>query len=66
MRANSLVNGFQLRHLMRKPRVLVPQGMIQAFPELKGISSSVNVLHPLFIEEDAAGQQSFWNTRNAA
>lgn len=48
--ANSLVNGFQLRHLIRKPPVLVPQGMIQAFPELKGISSSVNVLHPLFRE----------------
>lgn len=49
--ANSLVNGFQLRHLIRKPPVLVPQGMIQAFPELKGISSSVNVLHPIFAEE---------------
>jgi len=48
--ANSLVNGFQLRHLVRKPPVLVPRGMIRAFPELKGISSSVNVLHPLFAE----------------
>ena len=64
--ANSLVNGFQLRHLMRKPPVLVPQGMIRAFPELKGISSSVNVLHPVFVDEDVAGQQSLWNTRNAA
>jgi hypothetical protein len=26
--------------------------MIRAFPELKGISSSVNVLHPLFAEEE--------------
>ena len=50
--ANSLVNGFQLRHLVRKPPVLVPRGMIRAFPELKGISSSVNVLHPLFAEEE--------------
>ena len=64
--ANSLVNGFQLRHLMRKPRVLVPQGMIQAFPELKGISSSVNVLHPLFAEAERFGHQDLWNTRNAA
>ena len=64
--ANSLVNGFQLRHLMRKPRVLVPQGMVQAFPELKGISSSVNVFHPLFAEEESFGQQSLWDRRSAA
>ncbi|MGA7159470.1 MAG: DUF72 domain-containing protein [Bacteroidota bacterium] len=52
--ANSLVNGFQLRHLVRNPRVLVPRGMIRAFPELKEISSSVNVLHPLFAEEEGS------------
>jgi len=49
--ANSLVNGFQLRHRVRKPPVAVPRGMIRAFPELKGISSAVNVLPPLFAEE---------------
>lgn len=49
--ANSLVNGFQLRHLLRKKhRVLVPQNLVQAFPALKQISASVNVQHPLFAE----------------
>jgi uncharacterized protein YecE (DUF72 family) len=49
--ANSLVNGFQLRHLVRhKQRVLVPQNLIAAFPPLKQISAPVNVQHPLFAE----------------
>ncbi len=49
--ANSLVNGFQLRHLVRhKQRVLVPQNLVAAFPTLKHISASVNVQHPLFAE----------------
>ena len=49
--ANSLVNGFQLRHLVRhKQRVLVPQNLVTAFPALKQISASVNVQHPLFAE----------------
>ncbi|MBM4170200.1 MAG: DUF72 domain-containing protein [Ignavibacteria bacterium] len=48
--ANSLVNGFQLRHLLRKKRVLVPQHLIDAYPTLKPISSAVNVLHPLFAD----------------
>ena len=49
--ANSLVNGFQLRHLVRhKQRVLVPQNLVTAFPTLKQISTSVNVQHPLFAE----------------
>ena len=47
--ANSLVNGFQLRHLVkRKQRVLVPQNFLRSFPALKPISSSVNINHPLF------------------
>ena len=49
--ANSLVNGFQLRHLVRhKQRVLVPQNLVAAFPTLRQISASVNVQHPLFAE----------------
>ncbi|HAL55511.1 MAG TPA: hypothetical protein DCP63_03255 [Bacteroidetes bacterium] len=49
--ANSLVNGFQLRHAVRKRhRVLVPQNLVTAFPALKQISASVNVQHPLFTE----------------
>ena len=49
--ANSLINGFQLRHLMRhKQRVLVPQNLITLYPKLKGISSEVNVYHPLFAD----------------
>lgn len=49
--AQSLVNGFQLRHLMRhKHRVLVPQNLVAAFPVLKQISAPVNVQHPLFAE----------------
>jgi uncharacterized protein YecE (DUF72 family) len=50
--ANSLVNGFQLRHLVRKRhKVLVPYHLIQAHPHLKPISSPVNILHPLFGSE---------------
>ena len=50
--ANSLVNGFQLRHLVRKKqKVLVPQHLILAHPNLRPISSPVNVLHPLFASE---------------
>jgi uncharacterized protein YecE (DUF72 family) len=49
--ANSLVNGFQLRHSIRQQqRVLVPQNLVHAFPALKEISASVNVNHPLFAE----------------
>jgi uncharacterized protein YecE (DUF72 family) len=49
--AQSLVNGFQLRHLLRhKHRVLVPQNLVTMFPVLKQISASVNVQHPLFAE----------------
>jgi uncharacterized protein YecE (DUF72 family) len=51
--ANSLVNGFQLRHLLkRKQRVLVPQNFLRSFPVLKPISSSVNINHPLFEQRD--------------
>jgi len=49
--ANSLVNGFQLRHMVRhKHRVLVPDNLVAAFPSLKQISAPVNVQHPLFAE----------------
>jgi uncharacterized protein YecE (DUF72 family) len=49
--ANSLVNGFQLRHMVRhKHRVLVPENLVTAFPSLKQISAPVNVQHPLFAE----------------
>jgi uncharacterized protein YecE (DUF72 family) len=49
--ANSLVNGFQLQHILhRAGRVLVPQNLIAAHPSLKPISSSVNIQHPLFAE----------------
>ena len=51
--ANSLVNGFQLRHLIKnKQRVLVPKNLITAFPQLKPISSAVNLVHPLFTEAE--------------
>ena len=58
--ANSLVNGFQVRHMIRqRQRVLVPQNLIRAFPALKEISASVNVDHPLFAEQEAvSGQRS--------
>ena len=49
--ANSLINGFQLRHLVRhKHRVLVPENLVHSHPELKLISAEVNVRHPLFAE----------------
>jgi uncharacterized protein YecE (DUF72 family) len=51
--ANSLVNGFQLRHLVRKKqKVLIPQHLVQAHPKLKPISSPVNILHPLFASSE--------------
>jgi uncharacterized protein YecE (DUF72 family) len=54
--ANSLVNGFQLRNLVRnRHRVLVPQNLVAAFPALKQISASVNVQHPLFAEVSNVG-----------
>jgi uncharacterized protein YecE (DUF72 family) len=54
--ANSLVNGFQLRHLVRhRHRVLVPQNLVAAFPALRQISASVNVQHPLFAEIGSEG-----------
>ncbi len=57
--ANSLVNGFQLRHLVRnRHRVLVPHHLINAHPSLKPISSPVNVLHPLFASEATTGVRS--------
>ncbi len=47
--ANSLVNGFRLRHLLlHGQRVLMPQNMIKVFPQLKAMSAEVNTLHPLF------------------
>ncbi len=47
--AHSLVNGFQLKHLLkRKQRVLVPGNFLQSFPVLKPISAAVNTFHPLF------------------
>ena len=49
--ANSLVNGFQLRHMVRhKQRVLVPENLVAVFPSLKQISALVNVQHLLFAE----------------
>ncbi len=51
--ANSLVNGFQLRHMIRqRQRVLVPNNLVRAFPTLKEISAPVNVEHPLFAEQE--------------
>jgi len=50
--ANSLINGFQLRHLVRnKQRVMVPRHFVNIHPMLKPISNSVNIHHPLFAEE---------------
>ncbi len=53
--ANSLVNGFQLRHMIRqRQRVLVPNNLVRAFPALKEISAQVNVQHPLFAEQECS------------
>ena len=49
--ANSLVNGFQLRHFLHQsPRQMVPQGLVYVCPGLKQISASVDIKHPLFEE----------------
>ncbi len=51
--ANSLVNGFQLRHIIKNhKRVLIPHHLVQAFPMLLPISARVNMLHPLFADQD--------------
>jgi len=56
--ANSLVNGFQLRHMIRQRQpVLVPNNLVRAFPALKEISAQVNVDHPLFAEQEAISYQ---------
>jgi uncharacterized protein YecE (DUF72 family) len=47
--ASSLVNGFQIRHLLRnRRRVLIPDRLVYKFPLLTKISHSVNLSHPLF------------------
>ncbi len=46
--AKSLVNGFQLKRILTEMDVLVPDRLIRTFPELRPISVSVNVSHPLF------------------
>lgn len=46
--AQSLLNGFQFRHLMTRRRVLVPDRLLRKFPGLAPLSVSVNVGHPLF------------------
>ena len=46
--AKSLMNGFQLKRILSGMDVLVPDRLIRTFPELKKISVSVNVSHPLF------------------
>jgi uncharacterized protein YecE (DUF72 family) len=46
--AQSLLNGFQFRHMMTKRKVLVPDRLLRRFPGLSPVSVSVNVGHPLF------------------
>lgn len=46
--AQSLLNGFQFRHMMTRRKVLVPDRLLKRFPGLGPISVSVNVGHPLF------------------
>jgi uncharacterized protein YecE (DUF72 family) len=51
--AGSLVNGFQLRHLLGKRKLLMPSPLVQANPELKGIAHEVNTDYPLFTTSPA-------------
>ena len=47
--ANSLINGFQLRHLAEnKQRVAVPRNFVSRFPALEPISTEAIAHHPLF------------------
>lgn len=49
--ANSLVNGFQLRHLLERNRhVAVPGNFARTFPALEGIGKAGQPLLPLFVE----------------
>jgi uncharacterized protein YecE (DUF72 family) len=49
--AHSLLNGFQLRHLLRnRQRVPVPPQLIATFPQLRTIGMPVDHHHPLFAE----------------
>jgi uncharacterized protein YecE (DUF72 family) len=54
--ANSLINGFQLRHLVEKSRrVSVPQNFVHTFPVLKPISTPAHSSEqPLFDAEENA------------
>jgi uncharacterized protein YecE (DUF72 family) len=58
--ANSLVNGFQLKHLLKsRRRVLVPRNFLRSFPVLKPISAAVNTFHPLFDHPENASPRLF-------
>lgn len=49
----SLVNGFQLRHLLQQlPREKVPERLIYAYPELKAFVSSSALELPFFQQEE--------------
>ena len=49
--AQSLLNGFQFRHMLTRRKVMVPDRLLHRFPRLGPISVSVNVGHPLFSGE---------------
>jgi len=46
--AQSLLNGFQFKHMMSRRKVFVPDRLEKLFPRIKEFSVSVNVSHPLF------------------
>lgn len=47
--ANSLYNGFRLRHLLaQKKQMVMPQNLINVFPQLKAMSTEMAVPYPLF------------------
>ncbi len=47
--AQSLLNGFQFKHMMTRRKVFVPDRLLRTFPQLRPVSASVNVAHPLFV-----------------
>lgn len=55
--ANSLVNGFQLRHLIGKKPLLIPANLLKAKPVLKPISAETHEHLPLFSQFSSSGSR---------
>ena len=55
--ANSLVNGFQLRHMLDKRNLSIPGNLVKAKPILKSIAIGQNTHLPLFSQDFSSGSR---------